>query len=227
MVSILATYKIIKFCNMKKIILFIALACLTSIAFAQEFSDIVLPDPQKGGGKPLMEALNNRQTIREFDTIDLDLQQISNLLWAANGINRPDEQKRTAPTAMNNQEIDVYVSIESGVYLYDAITHSLKAITQGDFRKEMGRQNFVANAPVVLVYVADFGKMSLALDKKTKTFYTAIDVGFISQNVYLFAASENLATVVLGWISKNQIAKILNLKKNQHVLLSQPIGNIK
>jgi len=212
---------------MKKIILFISLACLTSIAFAQEFVDIVLPDPQKSGGTPLMEALNNRQSIREFDTEDLSLQQLSDLLWAANGINRPDENKRTAPTAMNNQEIDIYVSVKSGVYLYDAAFHSLKAIKEGDYRKDMGRQDFVATAPVVLVYVADFGKMSFALDKKTKTFYTAVDVGYISQNVYLFAASENLATVVLGWISKDHIAKILNLNKNQKVLLSQPIGNKK
>lgn len=209
---------------MKKKVLFLVLTLMLNVSFAQEFKDIILPEPNKGGGKPLMTALNERCTTREFDSKELSLQQISDLLWAANGINRPDQQKRTAPTAMNDQEIEVYVSLESGIYFYDAITHSLKTVKQGDFRKDMGRQDFVATAPIILVYVADFGKMPAVMDKKSKTFYSATDVGYVSQNVYLFAASENLATVVLGWISKDQIAKMLSLKKNQHVLLSQPVG---
>ncbi len=209
---------------MGKIVLFFSLAFMLNVSFAQEFVDINLPEPQKTGGKPLMEALNNRQTIREFGPEELSLQQLSNLLWAANGINRTEEQKRTAPTAMNDQEIDVYVVIKSGVYLFDAVTHSLKAIKQGDFISEMGKQDFVATAPVVLVYVADYGRMAFVMDKKTKMFYSATDTGFISQNVYLFAASENMATVVLGWVNKEKVSKILGLRKDQHVVLSQPIG---
>lgn len=212
---------------MKKHLLLIAIVCLSFSVFAQTFGDIKLPEPDKTGGKPLMATLNERRTIREFDEAPLTLQQISNLLWAANGVNRAEDARRTAPTAMNDQEIEIFVSLESGIYYFDAINHSLKAIKQGDFRKDMGRQDFVAIAPVVLVYVADYGKMSLVMDKKTKDFYSATDVGFVSQNVYLFAASENLATVVIGWISKDKIGKLLELKKNQHVLLCQPVGGKK
>lgn len=209
---------------MKKMMVFCVCAILFQVSIAQEFKDIVLPAPNKDGGKPLMAALNERCSTREFDTKALSLQQISDLLWAANGINRPEQKKRTAPTAMDNQEIEVFVALETGIYFYDAETHSLKTIKQGDYRKDMGRQDFVATAPIVLVFVADFGKMPVVVNKKTKIFYSATDVGYVSQNVYLFAASENFATVALGWISKNQIAKLLSLKKNQHVLLSQPVG---
>jgi SagB-type dehydrogenase family enzyme len=207
-----------------KIVLIFTLVLLQNVVFAQNLADIKLPEPDRAGGKPLMEALNNRQTIREFGPEELSLQQLSNLLWAANGINRTEEQKRTAPTAMNDQEIDVYVAIKSGVYLFDAVTHSLKAVKEGDFRSEMGIQDFVATAPVVLVYVADYGRMAFVMDKKTKMFYSATDTGFISQNVYLFASSENMATVVLGWVNKEKVSKILDLRKDQHVVLSQPVG---
>ncbi len=209
---------------MKKIFLLIPCILLINLAFAQNFTDIKLPEPDKSGGKPLMEALNNRQTIREFGTEEFSVQQISDLLWAACGINRPEESKRTAPTAMNDQEIDIYVVLKSGIYLYDATNNTLKAIKEGDFRADMGRQDFVAVAPVVLVYVADFGRMAFVMDKKTKIFYSATDTGFISQNVYLYASSENLATVVLGYINKDRIVKTIGLSKNQHPILSQPVG---
>lgn len=209
---------------MRKIILFLLIAFLINNSICQEFNDKILPEPNKDGGKPLMTALNERCSTREFDSKELSLQQISDLLWAANGVNRPGLKKRTAPTAMNDQEIEIYVALESGIFFYDAFTHTLKTIKQGDYRKDMGRQDFVALAPIVLIYVADFNKMPVVMNKKTKQFYSATDVGYVSQNVYLFAASENLATVVLGWISKDRIAKMLNLKKNQFVLLSQPVG---
>ncbi|HOZ29580.1 MAG TPA: SagB/ThcOx family dehydrogenase [Bacteroidales bacterium] len=209
---------------MKKLILLFVVTFAVNHVIGQELKDLILPAPNKDGGKPLMASLNERCSTREFDTKELSLQQISDLLWAANGVNRPEQKMRTAPTAMNDQEIEVYVALASGIYLYDAFSHTLKAIKQGDYRKDMGRQDFVASAPIVLVYVADFGKMPVVIDKKTKRFYSATDVGYVSQNVYLFAASENLATVVLGWISKDKIAKMLNLKRNQHVLLSQPVG---
>lgn len=209
---------------MKKIFLLIPCILLINLAFAQNFTDIKLPEPDKSGGKPLMEALNNRQTIREFGTEEFSIQQISDLLWAACGINRPEESKRTVPSAMNDQEIDVYVVLKNGIYLYDAPNNALKAIKEGDFRANMGRQDFVAIAPVVLVYVADFGRMAFVMDKRTKIFYSATDTGFISQNVYLYASSENLATVVIGYINKGKISKAIGLSKNQHPILSQPVG---
>ena len=171
-----------------------------------------------------MEALSLRQSKRAFSDKELTTQQLSDLLWAAFGINRPDDDKRTAPSAMNDQEIDIYVSIKSGVYLYEAKNNNLKAIKEGDFRKKMGRQGFVADAPVVLVFVADYSKMSLAMSKESKDFYAATDVGFISQNVYLFAASEQMATVVLGMFDRGDISKVIPLTKNQKILLTQPLG---
>ncbi|MDD3876495.1 MAG: SagB/ThcOx family dehydrogenase [Bacteroidales bacterium] len=209
---------------MKFKILTILCFFLLSGLFSQDLVDIALPDPVKTGGMPLMEALNLRQSLREFSGEPFSLQEISNLLWAANGYNRPDVEKRTAPTAMNNQEIDIYVSISSGIYLWDAKTNTLKAITAGDYRGDMGRQNFVRNASLVLIYVADYSKMSVILDQDRKDFYSAVDVGFISQNVYLYAASRNLATVVLGLFNKNDIATVLPLSDKQKIILTQPVG---
>lgn len=120
--------------------------------------DIVLPPPVKQGGKPLMQALNERQTTRTFAGENLSLQQLSDLLWAAWGINRPEEKKRTAPSARNIQEIDVYVTLQSGLYLYDAENNKLKQIHNRDIRSLTGTQDFVGKAPVNLVYVADMGK---------------------------------------------------------------------
>ncbi len=191
----------------------------------QESKNISLPAPDKTGGMPLMQALNERKTQREYDAVkELTDQQLSNLLWAASGINRPESGKRTAPTAMDDQEIDIYVNLKGGSYLYDFKNHALTFIVDDDNRADMGRQGFVGDAAVVLVFVADYSKMSIALDKDAKDFYSATDVGYISQNVYLFAASEKLASVVLGWIDRDKIIKTLGLKKDMKPLLSQCVG---
>jgi len=145
-------------------------------------------------------------------------------LWAAYGINRSENGKRTAPSAMNRQEIDLYVSIKSGVYLYDAQNNKLKAVADGDHRKDMGTQSFVGEASLVLVYVADFSRMSEKTTPERKQFYAGTDTGFISQNVYLYAASENLATVVLGSFNSDTIGKIIPLSKDQKITLTQAIG---
>lgn len=211
-----------------RLLLFILLSAFLSKGNCQTDKSIVLPDPDKTGGKPLMQALNERKTQREFDSeVEFNYQMISNLLWAASGINRPESGKMTAPTAMDDREIDIYVNIKSGSYVYEPKKHSLIFVTEGDNRKEMGRQGFTADATVMLVYVVDYSKMSIALSKEDKSFYSAVDVGYISQNVYLFAASENLASVVLGWIDRDKISKILNLKKDQKVILTQCIGTPK
>jgi hypothetical protein len=191
----------------------------------QESKNITLPTPDKTGGMPLMQALNERKTQRDFDSEkELSDQQLSDLLWAASGINRPESGKRTAPTAMDDQEIEIYVNLKGGSYLYDYKNHTLTFITGGDNRKDMGRQGFVGDAAVVLVFVVDYSKMSVALGKDLKDFYSATDVGYISQNVYLFAASERLASVVLGWIDRDKIIKTLNLTKDMKPLLSQCVG---
>ncbi len=183
---------------------------------------IELPKPKMEGGKPLMEALKARKTSRDFSGEKLPMQVLSNMLWAANGINRPDG-KRTAPTAMNKQEIDVYVAMADGLYLYDAKANTLIAVLAGDIREATGKQPFVKNAPVNLIFVADFAKMG-DMPEDQKVFYSATDTGYISQNVYLFCASEGLATVVRGYVDKPALAATMKLRSEQKVILAQTVG---
>jgi SagB-type dehydrogenase family enzyme len=145
------------------------------------------------------------------------------MLWAANGINRPDSKKHTAPTAMNCQEIDIYVAIADGLYLYNANSNVLKAVLAEDIRAATGPQPFIKDAPVNLVFVADYSKMSRASDED-KAFYSATDTGFISQNVYLYCASEGLATVVRGMVDRPALAKVMKLRDNQKIILAQTVG---
>jgi SagB-type dehydrogenase family enzyme len=191
-------------------------------AGAAELKPVLLPKPQMDGGKPLMQALKDRKSSREFGPEKLPLQVLSNMLWAACGVNRPDG-KRTAPTAVNWQEIDVYVATAEGLYLYDAKSHSLKPILAGDIRAMTGRQPFVKDAPVNLIFVADFSKMGNA-PADQKDFYSATDAGFISQNVYLYCASEGLATVVRGAIDRPTMANVMKLRPDQKVVLAQSVG---
>ncbi|MDP8217668.1 MAG: SagB/ThcOx family dehydrogenase [Candidatus Theseobacter exili] len=170
-----------------------------------------------------MKALNERHSSRSFSAKELSQQVLSNLLWASSGINRPKSGFRTAPSAVNRQEIDVYVALKSGLYLYDAKKHSLEPVIEEDIRAQVGVQAFTQTAPVSLVFVADYTKMGTAsLDDKK--FYSATDTGFISQNVYLFCASEGLSTVVLGWIDRPTLVKKMQLKDYQKVILTQPVG---
>lgn len=196
---------------MKKII-FIPILVLFCI-LSTSAQDIVLPKPVKTGGMPLMDALSKRQTIREFSSADIDNQMLSNLLWAAWGYNRDD--KRTAPSSMNYQELDLYVVKKSGAYLYDARNNKLIQISNKDLRKETGSQAFVAIAPINIVFVSDQTKGGGA---------SAVNSGFISQNIYLFCASEDLATVVRGGFDSKTLNKVLNLKQTQVPVLTQTIG---
>jgi SagB-type dehydrogenase family enzyme len=191
---------------------------------AQELKPIILPLPDMKGGKPLMEALKDRKTSRNFAKDKLSLQMLSDLLWAACGINRPESGKRTAPSAVDWQEIDVYVVLEEGAYLYNPKDNKLEPVAAGDFRGKMGIQGFVGDAPVVLAFVSDHSKMSVITTKDQKDFYSATDTGYISQNVYLFCASEDLATVVLGLINRDNISRVLKLKSDQKVILTQCVG---
>ncbi len=133
------------------------------ITYAQELNPIQLLKPQTDGGRPLMQALKDRKTDRAFSPEKPPLQMLSNLLWAAFGINRPDSGKRTAPSAVNWQEIELYVVLPEGVYLYDAKNHLLQPVSKGDIRGMTGRQSFVKEASVNLVYVADFSKNGQSL----------------------------------------------------------------
>jgi len=196
-------------------------AC-ASLALAQEQNPVPLPPPQTAGGKPLMQVLKDRHSTREFSSQRLSPQTLSNLLWAAFGINRPDG-KRTAPSAMNWQEIDVYVATQDGLYVYDAKANALKPVLQQDVRGATGQQAFAKDAALDLVYVADLGKTGRA-SGEDQIMYTAADTGFIAQNVYLFCASEGLAAVVRGSVDREAFAKTAKLRSNQKIVLAQTVG---
>jgi len=199
---------------------------MTLVAFpamAQEGAQIALPAPRMEGGMPLMQALKERQSTRSFSDRKLPDQVLSDLLWAAAGINRPDTGKRTAPSAMNWQEIEVYAVLDGGAYLYDAKANLLKSVAGGDLRKLAGMQDFVSTAPLNLIYVADTTRMSRA-GEEDRSLYAGADTGFISENVYLFCASEGLATVVRGSVDRRALAEALKLPANKRIMLAQTVG---
>lgn len=192
-------------------------------ALAQETGAIKLPPPETAGGMPLMQALKARHSTREFSRQPLPPQVLSNLLWAANGVNRPDSGKRTAPSARDWREIDVIVTTAEGAYRYDPPSHSLIRVVAGDIRQLTGKQEFVARVPVNLVYVADLERMSEA-SAEDKTLYSAADAGFIAQNVYLYCASAGLAVVVRGLVNREALGAALGLGENQRIILAQSVG---
>src|ERR1035437_2220532 len=197
--------------------------CFYFTSPAQVIKSIQLPAPQKDIGKPLMQVLNSRQSTRVFTTKQLPIQEISNLLWAAFGINRTDEGKRTAPSARNWQDIDIYVFLPEGVYIYKAKDNKLEQISNVDLRSLAGVQDFVKTAPLNLVYVSDQSKMETA-SKEDKMMYSGADAGFIAQNVYLYCASQDLGVVVRAMVDKKTLAEKLNLKQGQVIVLAQTIG---
>jgi SagB-type dehydrogenase family enzyme len=198
------------------------LAAAVLPAAAQELKPVALPKPETTGGKPLMQALAERQSAREFGARQLSPQVLSNLLWAAFGVNRPDG-KRTAPSARNMQEIDIYVVTAEGAYLYDAKANLLRPVAAGDLRAVTGMQEFVKTAPLNLVYVADTARMGGA-SEADQTFYAGLDTGFIAQNVYLFCASEGLASVVRAMIDRPGLVKALKLRPEQRPIVAQTVG---
>ena len=193
------------------------------LIFAEEPKPIQLLKPQTEGGRPLMQVLKDRKSSREFSSEKLAPQTLSNLLWAAFGVSRPDSGKRTAPSAMNRQEIDVYVATADGLYLFDAKAHMLKPILAEDIRATTGLQPFVKDVPVNLVYVADFSRMD-SMSNEQKDFYSAANTGLIAENVYLYCASEGLATVVRGLVDRPSLGKAMKLRADQKITLVQSVG---
>lgn len=203
---------------------FLGMAFLTHTEHAvAEEAVLALPAPQTAGGMPLMQALQERHTARDFKGAPLPQQLLSNLLWSAFGINRPMSGGRTAPSAHDAQDISIYVVTEDGARLYDAKNNLLRLVSTRDIRALTGRQEFVSDAPVNLVYVSDFDRFPRD-SEEGKVFYSAADAGFISQNVYLFCASEGLATMVRAYIDKPALARALRLKPGQHIILAQSVG---
>ena len=192
-------------------------------ALSEDLKTITLIKPQMDSSRMLMQVLKDRKSTRTFSPKKLPIRVLSNILWAACGVNRPQTHGRTAPSAGNWQEIDVYVATADGLYLYDAMTHRLKMLHRQDIRGLTGSQPYIKEAPVNLIYVADLSKMGNATPDE-KDFYSATDAGFIGQNVYLYCASEGLATVVRGTIDREVLGKAMKLRDDQRIILAQTIG---
>ncbi len=205
-----------------------------TMAGQQGLQPIVLPEPEKDGGKSLLASLRERKTTRTISSKELPMQIVSNLLWAAFGVNRNTsgfgKKGRTAPSASNSQEIDLYIALQSGVYIYDADPHRLLPVVEGDFRKRSGRQGS-GTAPMNIFYVADLSRYDLGPaqpdraigDPEIQKSYYFTDTGFIAQNVYLYAASFGLAAWFHNCDKENTI-KEFKLKPTQKVLFAQTVG---
>ena len=200
----------------------------------KELQPIMLPQPEKDGGKSLLASLLERKTTRTISSKELPMQVISNLLWAAFGVNRDiagfGKKGRTAPSASNSQEIDLYVALQCGVFIYEAIHHILLPVVEGDFRARSGRRS-AGTAPLNIFYIVDLNRYDLGPtqpdraigDPEVQKSYYYTDTGFIAQNVYLYAASFGLA----AWFhncDKENTFKEFKLKPTQYVLFAQTIG---
>jgi nitroreductase len=206
-------------------------------AQAQEIKPIKLLPPQTNIGKPLMQAMLLRQTNRNFDNKPLPLQELSNLLWAAAGINRPESGKRTTPSAMNRQEVDVYAFLTEGIFLYNPQAHTLEPVIGKDLRAITTMQppdkkdstltpkkpSALNNAPLVLAFVADEKKLGIGSDIQ-KVQYSSAAAGFMIQNVYLYCASQGLASVVRASFDGDAMTKELQLRPEQRIVLVQSVG---
>lgn len=211
---------------MKKIAILL-LAALAAASVWAESRDIVLPPPSKSGGMPLADALAARATHREFSSEALSPQTLSDLLWAANGYNRPEAKKRTAPTAINRQEIDLYVCLADGAYLYDAAENVLRFVAEGDLRGLTGRKgpaNFALVAPVALIYVVDAERQGMQERPDDALRYAAVDCGFVGQNVYLYCAANGLSTVFLGSLDPAGLSSALGLPPTRVPFFAQTVG---
>jgi SagB-type dehydrogenase family enzyme len=225
------------------IVAFLSLGLLPFLSpqfsISQEAEVIKLPAPQTTGGKPLMQALKERKSTRgDFGPEEkLSMQTLSNLLWAADGVNRPDKH-RTAPSAVDWQNIDIYVATADGLFVYDAVQNALKVISKQDVRAISGlegqasgpmKQDFAKTAPVSLVYVADMSKTKGMKygGQDVGPIWTAVGVGAIAQNVYLFCASENLACILRAMVDETKIAEVFKLRPEQKVMLTSTIAQFK
>lgn len=206
---------------MKTIITLAILTLLGSTICAQ---NIKLPAPQKSGGKALMDCLNERQTDRNFNTKPLSLQDLSDLVWAAYGINRPESGKRTIPTATNWQEMVLYVATADGIFRYNAEQHELELVKKGDYRKNCGPQPFMTAAPVCFIYTADHNKKGRISNPEHQKEYSYHHAGYMAQSVYLVCAAKDMATVVIGSVNKEELAKIIGLPDKHIVIYTQPVG---
>ncbi len=199
-----------------------AVAAMPAVAAAQETQAVTLPPPRNDGGEPLLKALKLRRSTREYSDLRLPPQVLSDLLWAAFGINRPSGD-RTAPYWRHVMVIDIYAAMEDGVWLYEPHTHALLPYLPDDIRTATGLQDFVGTAPLNLVYVAH-GERMTDVSPEERRLYASVDTGFIGQNVYLFCASEGLASVFRAAIDYAKLTRLMRLPEQQFVTFAQTVG---
>lgn len=208
---------------MKKIITVLPTILLSCCLFGQELKPFTLNPPDLKRGLTVMEAFSMRASNTDFSDRKLSLQDLSDLLFAANGVNRKDIKKRTAPSAMNAQDIDVYVFLQEGVYLYDAFQGVLNPVVAGDQRiLAAGPQESVAKAPVILLMVSDISRFNLPETMKLEN--AAKDAGIVSQNINIFCAGTGFITRTRGSMDLAKIKSVLSLKDSQHPMLNNPVG---
>jgi Nitroreductase family len=200
-----------------------AAAMAGSPVSAQEQEIRDLPPPRMVGGKPLLEALKQRCSTRAYSDQALPPQVMSDLLWSAFGVNRPATGDRTAPYWRHVMVIDVYAAMADGVWLYEPSRHALVHHQNADIRAATGLQDFVATAPLNLVYVAH-GERMQDVSAEDRRLYACVDAGFIGQNVYLFCASEGLASVFRGAVDVQKLGQIMRLPAGQFVTFAQTVG---
>jgi len=209
---------------MKKIFSVLVLMSIMYSLTAQDLKTLSLNAPDKSRGLSVMQAFSNRASATAWNSEKLKLQDLSDLLWAANGINRPDQKKRTAPSAMNSQDVDIYVFLPEGVYLYDAIGNKLDPVVSGDQRLlAAGAQADMAKAPVILVLVSDISKFTRG-DDSNKLLLGAFDAGMVSQNISLFCAGAGLITRPRATMDQAKLKEVLKLKDSQRPLLNNPVS---
>jgi SagB-type dehydrogenase family enzyme len=197
---------------------------LVATSLIAQTSSIALNQPDANRGLTIMKAFAQRSSQSKFDTLDLKLQDLSDLLWAADGINRVESGKRTAPSAMNSQDVDVYVVMKKGAYLYDAKKHQLDLVTAGDYRLQVaGRQDNFAGAPVFCVLVSDISRFKSGTDS-LKLSWAALDAGIVSQNIALFCAGNGFATHPRVTMDVPKLREALKLKASQYLMINNLVA---
>lgn len=187
-------------------------------------SVIILGKPDVKRGVPVMTALAQRASVREFDSVEISLKDLSNLLWAANGVNRPEEGKRTVPSAQNAQDVDIFVFTKDAVLFYNAMKHQLELVTDGDHRDMLaGKQVESLKAPVFLLLVSDISRFRFG-EEELKIQWGAIDAGMVAENILIFFASEGFQTRPRAWMDRNKIKALLKLRDTQIPVLNLPVS---
>ena len=208
---------------MKNLFFVVIMSLMMLQVQAQVKKEIKLQPPNLERTATLMKAFKDRQSIREYSDKDLSIADLSDLLWSANGFNRPEKNLRTAASTANKQDIDIYVVTRDGAYLYDARNNVLSLLTEGDYRNDVANgQDFAATAPISLVLVSDLSHFG-----ENAHIWGAIDAGIVSANIYMFCAGANLGTVTRGSANSEKLRQILKLTGDQRIFLSHPVGYLK